>query len=171
MMDSDPRSGAPAQFTSPSFEPPPERGQILVPALAVAAVAVVAVAAAIWGRHTDEPGLAQRGTAPPARQEVVRAPPLVKSPPARSANPPAQIRPERSDARIASNAMGAGSACANCGVVEWVTSAKPDRSFQMRIRMDDGSVRTVEQRGALAAGTRVVVERGSVRLVPGPSQG
>jgi hypothetical protein len=34
----------------------------------------------------------------------------------------------------------------------------------MRIRMDDGSLRTVEQRGALAAGTRVVVEGGSVRL-------
>jgi hypothetical protein len=44
--------------------------------------------------------------------------------------------------------------------------AQPQPSgYQMHIRMDDGSVRTVEQRGALAAGSRVIVERDSVRVL------
>jgi hypothetical protein len=37
------------------------------------------------------------------------------------------------------------------------------RGYQMHVRMDDGSVRTIEQRGALAAGSRVVVEGKSLR--------
>ena len=44
-------------------------------------------------------------------------------------------------------------------------------SYQMHIRMDDGSTRTVEQRGALAAGSRVVVEGKSVRPLPAPPGG
>jgi hypothetical protein len=40
--------------------------------------------------------------------------------------------------------------------------------FQMHIRMDDGSVRTVQHRGALAAGSRVAVEGGKLRPVAAP---
>jgi hypothetical protein len=40
-------------------------------------------------------------------------------------------------------------------------------AFQMRIRMDDGTLRTVEQRGAVAAGSRVLLEGRSVRVMPG----
>ena len=43
--------------------------------------------------------------------------------------------------------------------------------YQMHIRMDDGSTRTVEQRGALAAGSRVVVEGKSVRPLAAPLPG
>ena len=35
----------------------------------------------------------------------------------------------------------------------------------MHIRMDDGSTRTLQQRGALAAGSRVLVEGDSVRVL------
>lgn len=37
--------------------------------------------------------------------------------------------------------------------------------YQMRVRMHDGSVRTIEQAGAVAAGSRVVVEGNTVRPV------
>ena len=37
-------------------------------------------------------------------------------------------------------------------------------AYQMRVRMQDGSVRTVEQSTAVAAGSRVVVEGGRVRV-------
>lgn len=36
--------------------------------------------------------------------------------------------------------------------------------YQMRVRMNDGSVRTIEQPGAVAVGSRVVVEGNSMRL-------
>lgn len=38
--------------------------------------------------------------------------------------------------------------------------------YQMRVRMNDGSVRTIEQPGAVAVGSRVVVEGNSMRLAP-----
>lgn len=41
--------------------------------------------------------------------------------------------------------------------------------YEMRVRMDDGSVRTVTQRQAVAAGARVVVENGHLRS-PGPDE-
>jgi hypothetical protein len=100
---------------------------------------------------------------------VVTAPPL--KPPGRTmAAGSTSDTPGRSpDTR----ALGSDSACAKCGVVETVVAvhgyAQPQASgYQMHIRMDDGSVRTVEQRGALAAGSRVIVERGSVRALPDP---
>lgn len=43
---------------------------------------------------------------------------------------------------------------------------KTQTSYQMRIRMHDGSVRTVEQATAVGAGSPVLVERNSVRLAP-----
>jgi outer membrane lipoprotein SlyB len=39
--------------------------------------------------------------------------------------------------------------------------------YQMRVRMNDGSVRTIEQPGAVAVGSRVVVEGNSMRLAAG----
>lgn len=68
-------------------------------------------------------------------------------------------------------------ACAECGIVEAVVPLEPaaaetGRTWQLRIRMDDGTVRTVEQRGALAAGSRVTVAGGSIRVLPNrPGQG
>ncbi len=71
--------------------------------------------------------------------------------------------------------MGAAAAtCSKCGVVETVVAvhgyAKANASgYQMHIRMDDGTVRTVEQRGALAPGSRVIVDRDSVRVLAKPA--
>ncbi|HQS30944.1 glycine zipper 2TM domain-containing protein [Polaromonas sp.] len=39
--------------------------------------------------------------------------------------------------------------------------------YQMRVRMNDGSVRTIEQPGAVAVGSRVVVEGNSMRVAAG----
>jgi hypothetical protein len=91
--------------------------------------------------------LASARLAPAQRGEVVKAPPL-QAPSAR--------------------AMGGAAACRQCGVVVMVVAvvepnAKEPRGYQMHIRMDDGSVRTIEQRGALAAGSRVVVDNGLVK--------
>jgi hypothetical protein len=110
-----------------------------IPTLAVVAVAIAALAAAFMGVSTQTPEATPAASLPAPPQAVVRAPPLA-------------------------SAMGNASACEKCGVVESVLAAKQGDTFQMRIRMDDGSLRTVEQRGALAAGTRVVVEGSSVRL-------
>lgn len=127
----------------PPSSPPPTRNEVLVPTVAVLAVAVVALGAALVANRDEAQNGQQLATAPVPRQAVVRAPPL---------------DPTR--------AMGAGSACQSCGVVESVAAA-PGNGFQMRIRMDDGSLRTIEQRGALAAGSRVIVEGVGLRLMPG----
>ncbi len=70
--------------------------------------------------------------------------------------------------------MGSPAACPNCGVVQMVVAvhehAKPEPSgYQMHIRMDDGTVRTVQQRGAMAAGSRVVVDGSTVRAMAAKS--
>lgn len=132
----------PDEFDPPS-SPPPTRNEVLVPTVTVLAVAVVALGAALMANRDEAQDGRQLAAAPVARQEVVRAPPL---------------DPTRT--------MGAGSACQSCGVVESVAAA-PDKGFQMRIRMDDGSLRTMEQRGALPAGSRVIVEGAGLRLMPG----
>ncbi|HEY8047774.1 MAG TPA: hypothetical protein VIE63_01280 [Ramlibacter sp.] len=129
---------------------PPTRGETLVPAMAVVAVAVVAVAAAVMARHSDPapaPQFSQRAAAPVANVAVVQAPPL---------NAPA------------TSSMGGAAACRECGVVEMVVGvydrgSKEPHAYQMHVRMDDGTIRTVEQRGALAAGSRVVVDGSTVR--------
>jgi hypothetical protein len=128
----------------------PTRRETLIPALAVAAVAVAAVAAAVMVQRT-ETQVQQRVAAESSQQaassrDVVHAPPL-KSP---------------------TQAMGGGAACKDCGVVQTVVAVyeeggKTPRGYQMHIRMDDGSLRTVEQRGALAAGSRVVVDGQSLK--------
>jgi len=125
----------------------PSRRETLLPTLAVSAVAVVAVAAAVMVKRVDDPATNAVASAQPGK--VVQAPPLA-APDTRS--------------------MGGASACKSCGVVQMVVAvnepgrAQP-RAYQMHIRMDDGSTRTIEQRGALAAGSRVQVEGSSVRPI------
>jgi hypothetical protein len=124
-----------------------------VPALAVAAVALTAVLSAVMvtrsgaelnGIHSEAPAADREE----AGTKVVKAPPLVA-------------------------AMGAAAACANCGVVEAVVAieghARGQRQtvgYLMHVRMDDGTRQVVEHRGAMAAGSRVLVERGAVRVMP-----
>jgi hypothetical protein len=134
-------------------QPPPKRRESLVPVLAVSAVAVVAVAAAVMVKRSDDEPARQAAldTGRPAaaqQDQVVKAPPL----------------------RAPAQAMGGSRACHGCGVVEMVVAVQEPgrnqpRGYQMHIRMDDGTLRTIEQRGALAAGSRVVVEGSSVKPV------
>lgn len=144
------------------------RARTLVPTLAVVTVVVAALAATVMVTRPDW----QDANRPPAmsmgEQEVVRAPPLVvKAPPLKAAPAPAgQSQRQTGAANMASKALGAGPGCRNCGVVESVAVVNQNGTFQMRIRMDDGTVRTVEQRGAVAAGSRVLLEGGSVRVMP-----
>lgn len=124
-----------------------QRRERVVTRLAVVAVAVAAILAAVMqSRPHDRPdaprlALAAAGT--------VQAPPLA---------------PRRDSS---------GAACAECGVVEAVVplglpAGEAGMAWQMRIRMDDGSLRTVAQRGALAAGSRVTVAGGSIRVLSNP---
>ena len=151
------------------------RAEALVPGLAAAAVAVTALVAALTAERVEAPmpvQAADQAAVNPAN--VVQAPPLKSAP--ESGNK-AQVAVSPNATRNAS-AMGAGAACRNCGVVEMVVAVhgygEPKASgYQMHIRMDDGTTRTVEQRGALAAGSRVVVDGASVRplAAPRPGQG
>lgn len=136
-----------------------------IPTLAVLAVAIAAVAAAFMGARPDTHEARPAASVPATPHAVVRAPPLVvTAPPLKPAKPKSAAHEQAPELRDTTSAMGSAPVCEKCGVVEAVLAAKPGDTFQMRIRMDDGSLRTVEQRGALAAGTRVVLEGGSVRL-------
>lgn len=149
----EPSDDSPEPVETPA---PPSRRESLVPALAVTAVAVVAVVAAVMVKRADTEApmqaaaLAPAGPVPAQRGEVVKAPPL-QSPETR--------------------AMGGAAACRDCGVVEMVVAVRePGRkepsAYQMHVRMDDGSRRMIEQRGALAAGSRVVLEGGAIKPMP-----
>lgn len=159
---------APDAATQPPAEPTPQRVRrragAYAPQLAVLAVAGAAVAAAFMGTRPEGPAQDSASSPPPARRAVVRAPPLVvEAPPLRKLRTADR---GAAPARSATRAMGAAPACERCGVVESVAVAAPGQGFRMHIRMDDGTLRTLEQRGALAAGTRVEVDGGSVRLMP-----
>jgi len=131
----------------------PGRARKLVPALAVAAVALTALLSAVMATRPESRPAAVSAEAPiegreAASAKVVKAPPLVAT-------------------------MGAPAACVNCGVVEAVVAvqghARGERQtvgYLMHIRMDDGTRQVVEHRGAMAAGSRVQVERGVVRVMP-----
>lgn len=126
----------------------------LVPVLAVMAVAIVAVAAAVMVKRADTDAPSQQAATDTGRPAAAQQTDVVKAPPL---HPPAQ-------------AMGAAAACKDCGVVEMVVAVqepgkKRPRGYQMHIRMDDGTERTIEQRGALAAGSRVVVQGTTVKPV------
>jgi len=69
--------------------------------------------------------------------------------------------------RTAATVLGvAGGAYAGNAIEK---NMKKYTAYQVRVRMNDGTVRTVEQRSSVAAGSRVVVEGGAVR--PVASQG
>jgi hypothetical protein len=165
------RGGAAPTAAGANDEVRARRKESLLPAFAVGLVAVAALTAALMSARPNsaEPAAAVQADAggPVSAKDVVRAPPL--KPPAGSAS--AEGKPP------ATQAMGAGAACADCGVVQMVVAvhghAQPRASgYQMHIRMDDGTTRTVEQRGALAAGSRVRVDGDSVRLLAQrPEQG
>lgn len=139
--------------------------------VAVVAIGVVAAAglgAALMVARQDPSGAAIAGADPidPSgkQKDVVTAPPL-KAPAAVTAQAAGEA-----GARPPANGMGAAPACRNCGVVQMVVAVhgygQPRaEAYQMHIRMDDGSHRTVQQRGALAAGSRVVVEGDTVRAL------
>lgn len=129
----------------------PQRREALVTGLAVAAVAIAAVLAAVM--HTRQ---GARGGAPwlalGAGGDVIRT---------SQAEAPGDL----------------AAGCVECGVVEAVVplgmpAAEAGAAWQVRIRMDDGSVRLVEQRGAPAKGSRVTIAGGAVRVLSNrPGQG
>jgi hypothetical protein len=132
-----------AQPAPPSWRERFHLDRTTVPAAAVAAMAVVSVATAVMmSRQQHAHDLQARPAVAQARQVVTAPQQVVKAPPP--------------------NALGAGPGCRNCGVVESVASNRPS-TFQMRVRMDDGSVRSIEQRAAFPAGQRVVVEGGTLK--------
>jgi hypothetical protein len=176
-MDTDKDTAAPAAVPPESTGKPPGpdarlrwRRETLVPALAVVAVSVTAVITAFMVTRNGSPATQQAADPSVSRQSVVTAPPLKLAPPMAAEATASGPDP------AASNAMGATAACRNCGVVQMVVAvheygqSKPS-TYQMHIRMDDGSIRTVEQRGALAAGSRVAVEGKSLRPLPAPQPG
>jgi hypothetical protein len=131
--------------SSPSNES--GRRETLLPAMAVGAVAFVAVLAAVMVKRAEYPQAPITASVDP--DAVITAPPLA-APNTRS--------------------MGAAAACKDCGVVQMVVAVneagrKEPRAYQMHIRMDDGTTKTIEQRGALAAGSRVHVEGSTLRPV------
>jgi hypothetical protein len=159
---------------------PRRRGSLLstVVSAAVTAVIVGCAATAYLLERADagDPDLAvlrpvpdtPAGEAAPPQQtsEVVTAPPLRPVLPlTRTGSATESAQPPQTQV------LGALPACPNCGVVETVVAvlehgqAQP-RAFQMHIRMDDGSVRTVLHRGAFPAGSRVVVEGSKLRVSP-----
>jgi len=165
----------------------PDTHTAWVPKLAVAAVAVAALLAAFMAQQTDSlPGdqLVAQQSEPTGKQDAASAPapmsspsaqppPVVKAPPLKS--PPKDSVPARMFVKPApATAMGGAAACKTCGTVELVVAVleagEPEPSgYQMHIRMDDGSTRTVLQRGAMAAGTRVALEGGVVKALVAPS--
>jgi outer membrane lipoprotein SlyB len=66
--------------------------------------------------------------------------------------------------RTAATVLGAAGGAYAGNAIE--KNMKKYTAYQLRIRMSDGTVRTVEQRNSVAAGSRVVVEGGAVRPVP-----
>lgn len=146
---------------APPAAPAVDRGAGWVTAIAVAAVAVVGLGAAWYAPREPAPQAALPPLQLPAQplpgQAVVQAPPLQ----AAGAPPPAR-------------AAGAGAACADCGTVQRVVALRERsggraRSFQMQLRMDDGSEQVLEQRGAMAPGSRVRVRNGRLEALAGPA--
>jgi hypothetical protein len=160
------------------------QGDRWVPMAAIAAVAVAAVLAAVMTQRSDflldaapaklsQLSLSSSAAEPKAGGPVVHAPPLVGQTP-----PTAVAKTNPTPAATADTATrvlgAAGPTCKTCGVVESVIAVRGESSdravtvgYLMQIRMDDGTWRMVEQRGAMPAGSRVVVEGSTVRLSRG----
>ncbi|MBE7941922.1 MULTISPECIES: hypothetical protein [Ramlibacter] len=138
-----------------------DRGAGWVTAIAVATVAAVGLGAAWYVPREAPPEAALPPLQLPAQplpgpQSVVQAPPLQ----------PAGAPP-------AARAAGAAPACADCGTVLRVVALRESgggraRAFQMQLRMDDGSEQVLEQRGAMAPGSRVRVHNGRLQALAGP---
>jgi hypothetical protein len=164
-MDSDIETQAPGNDRAPSpWREFLRRSSTLVPTLAVVSVVVTALAATVAVTREDWQNANRPAVISKSESDVVTAPPLVKAPTV-DASPGPQRHAEAANTH--SKALGAGPACRNCGVVESVALASQQGAYQMRIRMDDGTLRTVEQRRAVATGSRVLLERGAVRVMPG----
>jgi hypothetical protein len=148
------------------------RAAAAVPSLSAVLVVVVALTATVVVTREDWQEASRPAVLSMGEQQVVRAPPLVQPAPGKG-SPEAAGQPQhRPEGATQPNALGAGPACLNCGVVESVAPGSRQGAFQLRIRMDDGSLRTIEQRGAVAAGSRVLLEGGSLRLMsPASRQG
>jgi hypothetical protein len=146
---------------------PPPRTKRWIPAATVGIVALTASVAALMTPRANAPQVAsQQGQGSAVNpKEIVKAPPLA----------PALATAGKD--KLAGQSMGASAACDKCGTVQMVVAVHgygQDKAsgYQMHIRMDDGSTRTVEQRGALPAGSRVVLDGGSLRVLsPRPGQG
>lgn len=63
--------------------------------------------------------------------------------------------------RTAATVLGAAGGAYAGNAIE--KNMKKYTAYQVRVRMNDGTVRTVEQRASVAAGSRVVLEGGAVR--------
>jgi hypothetical protein len=125
------------------------RRRQLIPTIAVVAVAVAAVLASwLTLRPSSDSGRPER----PLDVAVVRAPPITVPNTAVAGGPPARAAD-----------------CPTCGVVEAVSVQQDHATFQLRVRMSDGSLRTLEQNTPVVAGSRVVVEGGVARPAPGPA--
>jgi hypothetical protein len=163
-MDGTPDLGGDDRGRDPSALEMPSAGErrhglrSQMPTLAVMLVVVTAVATAVMVAPTvsesadHRPVAAGPVAAVPSQPSVVQAPPL--------------------DGRASALHQRTGPDCRDCGVIESVVALVPRAqddamAYQMRIRMDDGSLRTVKQRGALATGSRVTMADGSVRSVAG----
>jgi hypothetical protein len=168
-------------------QPPPRRRGSVWSTLVTAAVTAIVVASGVTAyllqqadagdpefailepvQETTTQGAYTPQKVTPAPGDVVTAPAL------RLVLPTRPTIPANDDAQQgATHVMGAAPACPNCGIVETVVAvheygqAQP-RGYQMLIRMDDGTVRTIAHRGALAAGSRVAVEGAKLRPVAAP---
>jgi hypothetical protein len=145
----------------------------LVAACAVGVVVVAGLAAALLTGRQDASESVVAGAGPvntsAHRGGVVTAPPL-DAPAIPAARNSVVALP-----RTSANTMGAAPACGDCGVVQLVVAVyeygQPQpNGYQMHIRMDDGTTRTVQQRGALAAGSRVLLDGETVRVLAEPSR-
>jgi hypothetical protein len=151
----------------PMFEPA-GRKEKLLPGLVVGIVAAAGLAAALMTPRVNAPEFA----AQQAPSEAVNPNTIVTAPPL---TPPITAANRQGDRKAL--AMGAGAACENCGTVQMVVAVhgyaqNQPSGYQMHIRMDDGTTRTVEQRGALPAGSRVLLKGDSLRaLTPRPGEG
>ncbi|GAB2583466.1 hypothetical protein GCM10027034_14540 [Ramlibacter solisilvae] len=150
--------------------------------LAVAAVTAVVVASGLtlWlvdraGTSGPELAVLEPVAVPGEPGRSAAGTDLVTAPPLRWLPPPGRASPDGGEPqRPSTHVMGGAPACPNCGVIETVVAmhehgdAQPS-GYQMHIRMDDGSVRTVQHRGALPAGSRVALEGGRLRPVVAPN--
>jgi hypothetical protein len=122
------------------------RRRNLITSLSVAAVAAAALIAT-WATLRPSAEDDRMRPAHPLEAPVVKAPPITAPDTSVAGGPPTAD-------------------CPQCGVVEAVAVTQNHRAFQVRVRMSDGSVRTLEQATPVVAGSRVVVQGGVAKPAP-----